>query len=74
MRKEDTFHHLPLQEWQVPDVSFTEQALSHFPLKMKVKKDTVRLEDAPKGSVKISQEGKPVSFAYQSSPCSAPVD
>lgn len=65
MRKEDTFLQLllPLQERQVPDVSFTDQALPHFPLKTKVKNDTPGSEDAPRGFINVSQEKKnPVSF------------
>jgi len=66
MRKEDTFLQLPLQERQVPDVSFTDQALPHFPLQPEVKKYTQRSEDAPSGSLKVSEEKKPVSFADNS--------
>lgn len=66
MRKEDTFLQLPLQVRQVPDVSFTDQALPHFPLKAEVKNDTLRSEDAPRGSLKVSQEEKPVCFAVTS--------
>lgn len=66
MRKEDTFLQLPLQERQVPDVSFTDQALPHFPLKTEVKNDTLRSEDAPRGSITVSQEENPVPFADNS--------
>ena len=66
MRKEDTFLQLPLQEWQVPDVSFTDQALLHFPLKTEVKNGTLRSEDVPRGSIKVSQEENPVSFSDNS--------
>lgn len=47
-------------------MSLTDQALPHFPLKTKVKNDTLGSEDAPRGSIKVSQEKSPVSFADNS--------
>lgn len=47
-------------------MSSTDQALPHFPLKTEVKNDTLRSEDAPRGSIKVSQEEDPISFADNS--------
>ena len=47
-------------------MSFTDQALLHFPLKTEVKNGTLRSEDVPRGSIKVSQEENPVSFSDNS--------